>query len=256
MVAQAASRQVAAVADSDSLRPAASHAEAQAPLAGEWERVGANGDPMAIWAFAISNPDVPESKLAHSKLVELIDTTKDVFALQVLRIGAADVIAERAQQRLARLGALTVAGEEKASRAPSSNALEGRAASFISAQISRWSSANAMDLAALTSAYADAVIYYGSVKSRRAVLLDKRRLLERWPERLYEVQPDSITVACVANVCKVSGLIDWQARSVSRAASASGIAQFEYEVTLAGGAFKILSESSSVVKPLRTGARR
>jgi len=80
--------------------------------------------------------------------------------------------------------------------------------------------------------------------------------LERWPERLYEVQPDSITVACVANVCKVSGLIDWQARSVSRAASASGIAQFEYEVTLAGGAFKILSESSSVVKPLRTGARR
>jgi hypothetical protein len=49
----------------------------------------------------------------------------------------------------------------------------------------------------------------------------------------------------------VSGMVDWQTRSVPRAASASGIAQFEYKVTLLPGAFSILSENGSVVKRYR-----
>ena len=248
--AQLASQQVAAVDDGVSPRPAASHAEAQALPEREWKRVGASGDPMAIWGFAMRNPDAPEAELARSKLVELIDTTDNVFTLHVLRLGAADAIAERAQQRLDRLGAPALV---EGSRAPSSDALEVRAVSFISAQISGWSSANATELASFANAYADRVLYYGSLKSRQAVLVDKRHLLERWPERRYELQPDSVAVQCAADVCKVSGLIDWQTRSIRRAASASGIAQFEYEIILSGGAFSILSERSSVVRPTRPG---
>lgn len=59
---------------------------------------------------------------------------------------------------------------------------------------------------------------------------------------------DSITVQCFANVCKVVGMTDWHTSSVARVAAASGIARFEYEVTLSGDAFSILSENSSVVK--------
>src|SRR5262249_45520116 len=44
--------------------------------------------------------------LAHSKLVGLIDATVDVPTLQVLRLVAADAIAERARERLIRLEAL------------------------------------------------------------------------------------------------------------------------------------------------------
>jgi DnaJ domain len=247
-VAQHASQQVAAVAEIDSPRPAVKHAVA--PVAREWEQVGASGDAMAIWRFAIRNPDAPEAELARSKLVELIDTAENVFVLNVLRAGAADAIAERAQQRLTRLGAMAV-GE--GSRAPSSDALEERALSFISAQISAWSSASATELPSFANAYADRVLYYGSLKSRQAVLVDKRHLLERWPERLYEMQPDSVTVQCTADVCKVNGLIDWQTRSPRRAASASGIARFEYQLALAGAAFNIIGESSAVVRPQRTG---
>jgi hypothetical protein len=140
--------------------------------------------------------------------------------------------------------------------APSSDSLEGRAASFVAAQVSGWSSANAINLASLASAYADEILYYGSRKSRQAVLLDKGRLLERWPERIYHVQPGSITVQCLANVCKVGGITNWQTRSAPRATSASGTAQFEYEVTLSGDAFSILSENSSVVKRDRQANRR
>jgi hypothetical protein len=142
------------------------------------------------------------------------------------------------------------------SGAPSSDSLEGRAAGFVTAQVSGWSSANAINLASLASAYADEIFYYGSRKSRQAVLLDKRRLLERWPERIYRVRPGSVTVQCLANVCKVRGMTDWQTRSAPRATSASGTAQFEYEVTHSGDAFSILSENSSVVKRDRQADRR
>ena len=142
------------------------------------------------------------------------------------------------------------------SGAPSSDSLEGRAASFVAAQVSGWSSASAVDPASLAGAYAEEIFYYGSRKSREAVLLDKRRLLERWPERIYHVRPGSITVRCSANVCKVGGMTDWHARSAPRATSASGTAQFEYEVALSGDAFSILSENSSVVKRNRPADRR
>jgi hypothetical protein len=54
-------------------------------------------------------------------------------------------------------------------------------------------------------------------------------------------------------MCRVSGLLDWRARSIVRQASASGMAQFEYEVVRSGDAFRILSESSSVLRAQRTG---
>jgi DnaJ domain len=77
----------------------------QVSLATEWEQIAASGDPKAIWAFAVRNSGSPESELAHSKLVGLIDATVDIPTLQVLRLVAADAIAERARERLLHLKA-------------------------------------------------------------------------------------------------------------------------------------------------------
>jgi len=108
-----------------SLQPAAGSPERPALLAKEWEQVEASGDPRAIWAFAVRNPDTPESVLAQSKLVALIDAAEDVALLQVLRLVATDAVAERAQQRLNQLSALAVAKEDSVtSGAPSSNPLQ------------------------------------------------------------------------------------------------------------------------------------
>jgi len=76
------------------------------PLATEWEQIAVSGDAKAIWAFAVRNSGSPESELAHSKLVGLIDATVDIPTLQVLRLVAADAIAERARDRLIHLEAL------------------------------------------------------------------------------------------------------------------------------------------------------
>jgi hypothetical protein len=75
-------------------------------LTTEWEQIAASGDPKAVWAFAVRNSGSPESELAHSKLVGLIDATVDIPTLQVLRLVAADAIAERARERLVHLEAL------------------------------------------------------------------------------------------------------------------------------------------------------
>jgi curved DNA-binding protein CbpA len=75
------------------------------PLATEWEQIAASSDPKAVWAFAVRNSGSPESELAHSKLAGLIDATVDIPTLQVLRLVAADTIAERARERLLHLKA-------------------------------------------------------------------------------------------------------------------------------------------------------
>jgi hypothetical protein len=180
----------------------------------------------------------PAANGAEARAPLVTEWAEDVSMLEAPRVAITDAMAER---------------EEEALRARSSTSLEERAAGFISAQVSGWSSASASDLASFANAYAEQVLYYGSVKSRQAVLLDKRSLLERWPKRSYDVQPDSMTIKCTANACKVSGLIDWQARSARRAASASGTARFEYQIILSDGAFSILGEKSSVVRPPRPG---
>jgi hypothetical protein len=191
----------------------------------EWER--SSIDPLPMWTAAIGNPNAPEAELLPDSI--------------------ADVVVGRAQQRRMRVGA-RAAGETSRAAA---DALEGRAAHFISTRISTWSSANVADLAAFVGAYADQVFYYGSLKTRELVLQDKRRFLERWPERRYELRPNSIMATCKTDVCRVSGVLDWRARSAARAASASGMAQFEYEVVLSDGVFRILSENSSVVRAQR-----
>ena len=86
---------------------AAAPAAPLASLAMEWERVEASGDPKAIWAFAVRNPNATQSTLAHSKLLEMIETVEDVSLLNVFRLVASREVAEGARERLVRLGALT-----------------------------------------------------------------------------------------------------------------------------------------------------
>jgi hypothetical protein len=234
----------------DNARPPARRAEPR--LAREWGQVRESDDPMAIAAFAARHPDASESKLARSKLIGLIDSADDVALLNILGLGTGDV-AERAQQRLSRLHAATNPKEDEAAEVPV-DSLRERAATFVAARVTSWSSARGVNLASHANAYADEVVYNGSRKSKQAIVREKRRMLELWPERSYAVRPDSLTVHCVASVCKVDGLVDWQTRNVVRAMSVSGTSRFEFEVAFARGSFRILSESSTELRRPRQAA--
>jgi curved DNA-binding protein CbpA len=218
-------------------------------LAAEWERLRATGDAMAIWEFSVRNPSAPEAELARGRLLTMIETSHNVFLLQMLSVGAPELIAERARQRVANLG---IPAENGASP-DSSISLEERASKFITAQVAAWAPTNTHNLSALVKAYADEVYYNGSLKARTTVVRDKRRQIERSPERVYGVQPGSIKAECASNLCRVSGILEWQTRGTTRSsgastAAASGATQFEYGTIYSRGAFTILSENNSAVK--------
>jgi len=165
----------------------------------------------------------------------------------MLSIVAPGPIAERARQRITSLGISTEASPDP------SVPLEERAAKFIAAQVAAWSPTNNNNLSTLVKAYAEEVYYNGSLKARATVVREKRRLLERSPERVYGVQPGSIKAECASNLCRVSGIVEWQTRGAARSSSASqstasGATQFEYGTIFSRGAFSILSENNSAVK--------
>jgi hypothetical protein len=249
--------------------PAADRSKSRTRMAKDEKRLPAGGvakspdakspdakspDAKSLLGFAARTRDPSEAEHARSKLLAMIDSADDMALLSVLGLGDG-TIAERAQQRLDRLRAPAAAKESKApSRHDSAPSLKERAARFVTARVAAWASMNEDSLATFASAYADKVHYYGSRKSRHAIMLDKRHFLERWPERTYSVRPDSLTVECVAIVCKVAGMVDWEVRNPARAKSARGVARFEYELAASNGGFRILSESDADVKRPRQSA--
>ena len=212
-------------------------------LGNEWERLRATGDPMAIWEFAVRNPNSPEAELARARLLTLLETSRNVYLLQMLSVSAPESIAERARRRITSLGIPT---DDAASPDPSVP-LEERAVKFIAAQVAAWSPTN-NNLSTLVKAYADEVYYNGGLKARAAVVREKRRLIERSPERLYGIQPGTLKAECASNLCRVSGVLEWQTRGAARSSGASGATQFEYGTIFSRGAFTILSENNSAVK--------
>jgi hypothetical protein len=206
---------------------------------------------MAIWEFAVRNANTPEAVLARTRLLTLIETSHNVYLLQMLSVGAPEPIAERARHRITSLG---VSAEDAASPDPSIP-LEERAVKFIVAQVAAWSPTTSNNPSTLLKAYADEVYYNGSLKARATVVREKRRLMERSPERVYGVQPGSLKAECAANLCRISGILEWQTRAAARssgasqsAAAANGATQFEYGTIYSRGAFTILSENNSAVK--------
>lgn len=128
--------------------------------------------------------------------------------------------------------------------------LAGRAAGLVAALAARWSESNAETLRALDELYADKVFYHGKMTPRQAVLLEKRRFAERWPQRSYKVRPHSITTSCnaVTEVCRVQGIVDRELANPATDTKSHDVANLDYSITIAGDAPKIAAETSSVSK--------
>jgi hypothetical protein len=127
--------------------------------------------------------------------------------------------------------------------------LEHRASNFVGSLFASRFSPNAQALQALEGLYEDTVTYYGKVISREAVLNDKRRFVERWPQRFYTVRPGTLIVQCDDGSlrCTVSGTTEWAAAKDAK--RSTGAANFYYAVLMgAGGLVKIAEETSKVVQ--------
>lgn len=117
-----------------------------------------------------------------------------------------------------------------------------------------WSQPNNAALASMRDLYANRVTFYGKSIDRGAVMSEKQRFAARWPIRSYEIRPGSLSSSCNADVCTVSAVVDWFAKSPERGKAASGVASFELGVDLRRGV--ILSETGSVLKGQKPDIQR
>lgn len=126
--------------------------------------------------------------------------------------------------------------------------LSTRARSFVTAIQSRWSDASSTGLNWLDTLYAYEVDYYGKRLVRDSVVAEKRQFAERWPERAYKIQPNSMMALCGTSECVVTGNVEWEARSRARNAASSGMASFAYVLVDLGGKFLISGENGHVIQ--------
>jgi hypothetical protein len=130
--------------------------------------------------------------------------------------------------------------------------LEQRATDFVRALALRWSGPNEDAVRSLDELYADKVRYHGKLMPRRAVVLDKQRFAERWPERNYTIRPGSISTTCIgaSEACRIIGIMDRVLANAATKAKLRDVASFEYHLAPSGETLQIAAESSSLDKHL------
>jgi hypothetical protein len=128
--------------------------------------------------------------------------------------------------------------------------LAGRATSLVLGLAARWSEPNAEMLGTLDELYSDKVFYHGKLAPRQAVVLEKRRFAERWPQRSYKIRPHSITASCNAasEICRVQGIMERELANPATSAKSRDVASFDYSIARVGEVLKIAAETSAVSK--------
>ena len=134
--------------------------------------------------------------------------------------------------------------------APPQTGLTGRATSLVLSLAARWSEPNAETLRTLDGLYADKVFYHGKFAPRQAVVAEKRRFAERWPQRSYKIRPHSLTVSCNAAtaMCRVQGIMERELANPATDAKSRDITNFDYSISASGPTLKIAAETNAVSK--------
>jgi hypothetical protein len=103
----------------------------------------------------------------------------------------------------------------------------------------------------LSAHYSDTINYYGKPTAKSGVVADKIKFMRRWPNRMYTIRPESLTVACDIIRCTADGMIDFD---VSNAGKRSiGTATFSYHMVMRRNNsdppdLLVTAENSSVVR--------
>jgi hypothetical protein len=107
---------------------------------------------------------------------------------------------------------------------------------------------SAQMMAYLDRVYPPTVTYFGKLVPKADVMADKATFVDRWPERLYTIDPSGFSASCSADGrCVTSGTVDLKAHSGERGMTSVLSAQFSLTFDTTSG-MALVSESSQVVK--------
>jgi hypothetical protein len=144
---------------------------------------------------------------------------------------------------------------QRAPAAARANSREEDARNLAVSYLSLWSASNQRTLQTTPAFYSSGVVFHGRSMSVGALLAEKRRFVQRWPNRDYRYRPGSMNVVCESNrkSCIVRSTFDFDAANVRLGRRSRGVGTHELVVTFAGDRPVIVSENSQV---LRRGSTR
>ena len=121
---------------------------------------------------------------------------------------------------------------------------------LASAYLASLSAPNAVTIAAAPRFYADRIQFHGRTMTLSALMQEKRRFTQRWPERRYVPDTGAMRTACDAATatCTVRTPLVFSASNRARGARSTGVAELVMTVSFAGGRPVIVAESSRVLR--------
>jgi hypothetical protein len=130
------------------------------------------------------------------------------------------------------------------------------AAQLVIDYLNYWSAPNVLTLVAMPDFYAPKVLFHGRVMSARALTEEKRRFVQRWPNRNYVPRLGTMRTTCNARakVCTVRTTFDFTAGNPEQGTRSQGRAALELGVNIAGERPVIVFETSQVIR--REGSRQ
>jgi hypothetical protein len=116
----------------------------------------------------------------------------------------------------------------------------------LEAYVNTWSANEDINASSVDHYYANRVVYYGKLMSRRQVLRDKLNYIAVWPERRYRIVPGTVSADCDRQraLCRVSGIMAWDRHSAT-GRSSIGRARLTLILSRDSGG-KIVRESASL----------
>ncbi|MEQ8482280.1 MAG: hypothetical protein RIC18_16650 [Hoeflea sp.] len=106
-----------------------------------------------------------------------------------------------------------------------------------------YSDTKALEL--VTRFYADQVLYFGEMRSKKDVYSDKVKYFKRWPYRSVSLRDETILASCQFATCKVTGVYDWGVGNTKgRKKSGSAVFVYEFEVS---DTVRIVAEGGEVI---------
>ena len=83
---------------------------------------------------------------------------------------------------------------------------------FIQRYLREWSAPDALSY--MDTIYPDRIDFYGKDISQTELMAIKRKFIARWPQRSFDVHPDSIRAICDAqHLCATEARYDWHYRN-------------------------------------------
>jgi hypothetical protein len=128
--------------------------------------------------------------------------------------------------------------------------MESRAADFASFYWIHVANENAEAIKYLSETYADKVEYYGKRLARGTIIAEKRRFIERWPDRNYRPRWNDTKITCepISRQCTIEGIADFDAKNVARKRHESGRFRYSMRIEFIEDQVRIVAESSEVIE--------